>query len=366
MIVCCRFAVAGFVGLVVSACGQSVWAQRPILDLLPFRKIEADPHQQYRLAESNGPWLVMAATFSGEGAERQAHDLVVELRRDFHLEAYTHEMTFDFSNDLRDPRSGRLRGHYHAGDRLREVAVLVGNFPTVDDGKAEKTLQTIKYATPATLDVKRNGGTTQNLSALRRFVSSLYAPGSEQRQKGPMGKAFLTTNPMLPKEYFAPKGIDKLVEQMNDGVQHSLLDNPARYTVLVATFKGSVVLKQDKIREIENGKRMKSKLADAAWKAHRLTEGLRAKGYDAYEFHDRHASMVTVGSFNSPGLPRADGKIEINPQADKIIRHFKAKPAYGTTGGLKPERVAGIVLDIQPMLVEVPKRAISTDYARGK
>jgi len=49
---------------------------------------------------------------------------------------------------------------------------------------------------------------------------------------------------------------------------------------------------------------MKSELEAAAEKAHRLAKALRMKGYDAYEFHDRYASIVTVGSFNSAGTPR--------------------------------------------------------------
>ena len=60
--------------------------------------------------------------------------------------------------------------------------------------------------------------------------------------------------------------------------------------------------------------------------AHRLTEALRIKGYDAYEFHDRYCSIVTVGSFSSTGTPRRDGMIEINPEILAVIETFKAAP----------------------------------------
>ena len=143
-----------------------------------------------------------------------------------------------------------------------------------------------------------------------------------------MGHAFITTNPMLPPDYYAPKnGIDELVLRMNKDVTHSLLDCPGKYTVQVAHFMGKVTIDQREIQRIERGEEMEgSSLAKAAEKAHELTEALRDKGYEAYEFHDRYASIVTVGSFDSVGTPRVDGKIEINPQVHQIIEFFRAKP----------------------------------------
>ena len=76
-----------------------------------------------------------------------------------------------------------------------------------------------------------------------------------------------------------------------------------------------MIIKQDEIKAIQDGgKEMKSELAEAAKKADKLTKALRKKGYEAYQFHDRYASIVTVGSFNSVGTPRADGRTEINPR----------------------------------------------------
>ena len=74
-----------------------------------------------------------------------------------------------------------------------------------------------------------------------------------------------------------------------------------KYTVKVATFTGqNVLLTRKVIDQMEKGKtlNLKSKLVDAAEKAHKLTEALRAKGVQAYEFHDRASSIVTIGSFD--------------------------------------------------------------------
>ena len=53
-----------------------------------------------------------------------------------------------------------------------------------------------------------------------------------------MRNAFITTNPLLPDEYFVPKGLDRLVLEMNEPVKYSLLDCPGKYTVKIATFTG--------------------------------------------------------------------------------------------------------------------------------
>ncbi len=88
---------------------------------------------------------------------------------------------------------------------------------------------------------------------------------------------------------------------------------------------------------------------------------MRIKGWEAYEFHDLNASLVTVGSFESVGTPRPDGKIEINPQVHRIIDVFRAQPlnAIGEAGAMQPRSLVGIFFDVQPIPVEVPKRSIS-------
>ena len=49
-------------------------------------RIEADPNQAYRLKQENGPWMIMACSFSGaKEPRRQAHELVLELRKRYKL-----------------------------------------------------------------------------------------------------------------------------------------------------------------------------------------------------------------------------------------------------------------------------------------
>ncbi len=137
------------------------------------------------------------------------------------------------------------------------------------------------------------------------------------------------------------------------------------------------MIDQREIAAIKAGKKTKSTLAEAADKAHRLTEALRLKGYDAYEFHDRYASIVTVGSFNSVGTRRPDGRIEMDPQMRNIIERFRARPVnvpgqpVGATAvkslllPVAENKKANIPFDVQPIPIHVPKRSLGHEMNSG-
>ena len=225
---------------------------------------------------------------------------------------------------------------------------------------------------PKSLAVEAGKNTNQSLAGFRQLqkqvLEAILPEDSEELKRGPMANAFVVTNPILPNEYFVPKGIDNFVMEMNKGVPHSLLDCPERYSVKVATFTGhAVILDQKRLDEIESGKMPKSYLEDAAKSAHLLTEALRKKGYQAYEFHDRSSSIVTVGSFSSVGTRRDDGKIEINPAVHTIMKTFGVETTIEPGKTLevgKQKKLVGIPFDVQPVPVEVPRRTISTAYSR--
>lgn len=360
--------------LLLALLGSYASAAAPWNKLDLFHRLEADPEKSYPLTDRNGPWTIMAITFSGPYAEDQARELVHELRSKYKLPAYTHTMTFDHraEGSNKSPGAAHRKVRYRLNE-MREIAVLVGDFTDVEDRQAQKTLEKLKFAQPDCLDIQKRAKEgkpdSRTLGAMRAIQQAMLADSSPKKKRGPMRNAFITTNPLLPDEYFVPKGIDRLVLEMNEPVKYCLLDCPGKYTVKVATFTGRVVIDQKQIEEIEKkGKPFESQLAEAADKAHRVTMALREKGYEAYEFHDRYASIVTIGSFDSVGTPRADGKIEINPQAHAIIETFGAErkiiPGQAAPQLGKPKVEAGVMLDIQPMLVEVPKRSLAAQYER--
>lgn len=362
-------------GLVVAAglAGTS-WAESPWKRIgFVKQRVEANPQVDYALTQQNGPWMIMAATFSSDGADAQAKALVFELRSKHNLPAFVHPKKFDYTESVK----GLGVDEYNRPKRMRHVknvardeyAVLVGNYSAFSDPKAQRDLDLVKAIYPDALRPTNKGQTTQQLAWWYNLKQQVTRQQGKKPQ-GPMGRAFITTNPLLPAQFFGQsQGVDKFVEDMNRGVRHSLLDCPGKYTVLVATFKGQVVLDQSKIQKIESGaEAAESKLATAAEHAHQVCEKLRASGYDAYEFHDRSASMVTVGSFESVGTPRRDGKTEINPKMFEIMQSFAGadaglppnlvyKNALRPAIGRRPKILDGIPLDVQPMPVQVPRRS---------
>jgi hypothetical protein len=357
-----RFAWAGRLALLGLLVGGPIAQAAPNLrSLVPFaKKVEADPQKTYEVTEEHGPWMIMATSFSGIGAEEQAQELVLELRKSFNLEAYQHRRTFDFTEPVighgLTPQGEPKKMRYRQNVRFDEIAVLVGHYARPDASEIESTLYKVKYARPNCLDLSKRSQSSQRFAGLRAIQRRIH-PNPEKRQRGPMGNAFVTRNPLLPEEFFVAPGLDSLVLEMNQGVEHSLLDCPAKYTVKVATFRGEMTMDLSKMEaQPKLFRTQPTKLEQAAEKAHLLTKALRAKGVEAYEFHDRFESIVTVGSFQSVGSPRDDGKIEIDPAVHAIIETYRAeKQPLGTMVGLKPQTLNGIAFDIQPQPVEVPR-----------
>lgn len=326
----------------------------------------------YRLTAQQGPWMILAASFAGESAEKEANDLVMEMRKRWRLPAYTYSEHFDFSQPVDgiglSEDGTPLKLKHRLPIAYDEIAVLVGNFPSVSDPQLQKTLDFVKHARSPVLEANlKVEKTSMRYAGLRSFTRR-HSGEEADRAKGLMGQAFVTRNPLLPEEFFAPKGIDSMVASMNSGVEHSLLDCPGKYSVRIATFRGTVLIDQRQVKEALATNRFESRLMEAAEKAHRLTESLRKRKVEAYLFHDRHESIVTVGSFNSVGVPRDDGMIEIDPAIYRIIKDYSPEQRMlpdGRQAGLMPKSIAGISLDLQPVAVEVPKRSVATDYRRA-
>jgi hypothetical protein len=367
-------------------------AAPPWSNLNPLKGVDADPDKAYALDEANGPWMILACTFSGDGAEKQAKELAYELRKRYKLPAYTHSAQIDPGeapdvgiDRYGNPRKGKYWKYKDDKEKAKhpkiaEFAVLVGNYQSVEDPEAQKALRTIKYAMPQCLDVKDGKETHQDLSGWRKIQQQVYeAIGSDRKKFGPMSHAMVITNPMLPSEYFTQRnGVDEEIVALNKGVSYSLLDCPGKYTVRVATFRGQVIIKQDDIRAVERGiEKMDGKLVEAAKKADKLATALRMKGYEAYQFHDRYSSIVTVGSFNSVGTMGADGQPQFSPEVKRIVQTFGTEvdttPAIQNgvknlsnvdqrtlpTAVKELKKVVGISFDVQPIPIEVPKRAFS-------
>ncbi|MBX3415777.1 MAG: hypothetical protein KF708_24040 [Pirellulales bacterium] len=353
-------------GLTACLSVANLSAAPPVLAV--FRRVEADPKQEYAITEENGPWTILAVTFIGEQAQAKAKALVIELRQRYKLPAYTHRVHYDYTGEVEgrglDEFGGKRIMRYNRNTQVDEIAVLVGDYPTVDDVEAQRTLEKLRFAKPECLIGE--GEASRPLAGLREMQRMVQARiGDEKKDRGPL-RPFMTTNPLLPPEYFAPKGADNFVVQLNKDLEFSLLDCPGRYTIRVATFNGATTIDPQKIKKVESGGDMASRLIEAGEQAHKLTMALRAKGYEAYEYHDRQTSIVTVGSFEQLGAMQ-DGAVQVNPDVQKLLQVFTA-PTNTTPGApmtAKPRTVGGLALDLKPMAIEVPKRSIGHEYERS-
>ena len=364
----CVWTLAAFVA---PAEADSPW-QRMTL----FKKLEADPYNAYRLSEQQGPWLILATTFTGEQAADDAQKLVYELRSSFKLPAYSHRMDFDFQAGTKGrgvDQFGAPKKMKYRVTRATEVAVLIGDFSALDDPQARKTLDKVRYFQPDCMTRKGEEQTWTKDRTVKgwRSLQQALTRGKDGQTVGPMAHAFITSNPLIPDDYFKPKGLDKMIVDMNKPLKHSLIHCPGKYSVRVATFGSPAIpiVGEDKEKEAQATRIIHGTLEDAAEKAHKLSEALRAKGYEAWEFHDRTSSMVCVGSFDSVGSPRTDGKIEINPQIHLIMETFGAEkkmaPGQAPIVG-QPKTMVGVTFDVQPLPVEVPRASISADYTAGR
>ncbi len=345
-----------------------------------FGGAQGDAQAMYPLAEKDGPWLVLATTFRGEGARDDARRLVQELRTAHRLEAYTHEKAFDYTGAQRgiglNPDGTPKRMRYANSEQVVEVAVLVGSFSSADDPRGQKILQKVKTLRPKAIEASDDRLENEFLEANRDHLRA--APGA----KPPLHAAILIPNPLLPEDYFSRQRIDEFVMEMNADVTHGLLDCPARYTVRVATFTGAGTFNTgpDAAEPVESGPGLvdmgrfvevlkgngwkdpqlrgvdrESRLVEAADKAHRLTESLRRRGWQAWEFHDRDESIVCVGSIDQLSVPGPDGRAVPHPEIARIVASLGPDPALLARGQMMPRAFDGILLDVQPRPIDVPR-----------
>lgn len=366
---------------------QIAFAGNPFGIPLPFKRVESNPNKEYFLSDSNGPWLIMCASFAGEAGLQQAKDLVLELRRDHKLNAYMFKHRFDYSGTLegkgwtldQDHMPTIQRMKYRNYNDFEEIAVLVGDFEDLNSPKAQKALEKVKYIWPKTLTVSETTKTSQRFAVWRELQRRIH-PDKERKKKGQMASAFLTPNPMLPDEYFNPNGPDKFILDLNRNIEFSLLKCPKQYSVRVASFRGESSLNLSDNEETGSdfsinrllGKGKESKLAEGADKAHRLAVALRSKGIEAYEYHDRSESIVCIGSFDWL-LQRGDGrtiKDKTNPGVAKIVRQYGAirQDLPGLPGAIRSKslpELPDVLFDITPLPMEVPRYSVGSDYARN-
>ncbi|MBX3443930.1 MAG: hypothetical protein KF774_16095 [Planctomyces sp.] len=327
-------------------------------------KIEAVEGKRYQLTREHGPWMIMVATFhtsaadgqtvEGKSPENAAADLVLELRKR-NLPAYVHKITAGSEMVRTVDRTGRD----DVRKNLRMVTswgVIAGNYPSLDDPLAQKTLAYVKQLKPRCLD--QESGVVW------------YAKAGE----GPLRNAFLTTNPLLSEEEIkARQGIDPLLIRLNSDDNYSLLENKGQYTLQVAMFTGRKVLANTLASQrtsigVEDGQA--SPLDLAAQEARDLTLALREfRKIEAYVWHDHFQSIVTVGSFSGPDDPKLREAYELFRAKEKFVQ--KSGQIEEVPETFYPPSRTGNGVQMwafmpQPVVMPVPKMRARVASAAGK
>lgn len=323
---------------------------KDFLKKLTAKKVEADPNKEYTLNETNGPWMILVHTFSGPKSKESANLLVYQLRKDYNLKAYAYSKTFE--HDTRKEKYvttnpyARTRPQYNKKGKVQEFAVLIGDFQSVEDQDLQDTLQAVRECFP---------------ECMKQFPGQKIAKGSPT----PFVRSFAVTNPVLGADFFGKNGsVDDFVAKLNEQRPYTLLNCPGKYTVQVATFSGKVEIKPENVQAILDGRKAfggpVSELELGEKAAIKLCKILRDNGFEAYEFHDRYQSIVTVGSFNSLGRQLPNGLIDNDPQIQAVMQHFQGKPATQGIGENtithEPKKFGNIECDIQPRVIEVPRK----------
>ena len=325
----CVVGLALVLGVLTSA---AVRAENPLKGRWTS-KIDADPAKSYALDKAHGPWMVMVASFHSAGSNKDktlgkspteaAHELVLELRR-MKVPAYVYEVKA--KNESVKAQDTQGRPQRMKNRRIVDsVCVLAGNYPTIDDNKAQQTLKFVKQFNP---------------KCLQTGVDFTVSPG----RPGPLSKAFMTSNPLLTEEEMeaAKQASDPLLVTLNNDETFSLYENKGKYTLVVARFSGkSVNVVNESLAKAESyftpGD---NDLFAATLSARELVKALRSReplpinahpdakdlqGYcrmDAFIWHDRTTSYVTVGAFETPN----------DPEVQRLVKMFGPKLTTSATG----------------------------------
>lgn len=349
--------------LIVAAAAMPVAADTPgLLKIFARNPARGLPMEVRELSEEDGPWLILASTLVGEDAESRAYRLAEEIRRDLKLPAFIYKEEFDFTGDFARDESRRLR--YANRYAYEAYAVLVGEFDTVEHPEIDQHLTRLKQATPAVFRDPDEVAAETSLKNPVTAVKALHRKLVESRtegSKGPMANAFVTRNPILPPEYFESPQVDSFVRRLNQDKAFSLLECEGKYTVVVRTFEGfGTIVGAKQGKEFQPSMKRLDRIAADADK---MVKELRKKGVEAYQYHDRRRSLVTVGSFDTLGRELPDGGFEYDPAIRRVIDEYKAfnvrpelaRQVPNNSKGAAANNVAMIPFDVEPNPIAVPK-----------
>lgn len=290
----------------------------------------SDGRQLYPLTAEPGPVMIKVASFIGSyknpngevfanGLEI-ANALAKELREEHGIEAYTCSFQAGGGGERTPEQQEAFEKQLELFEEKFKVAprvfklrtpppvnwvVLAGSFKSYEDKHAQRMLDKVRQINPRCI--------SGDLRKQLRFGRS------EGDVPNPLKTAMLVVSP----HPNAPKLVTSAEEEqnrlfhmlleLNDGERYSVYQLNAPGTIQVAQYRGIAVVDEKKAKSLFANNKVKEDKAIlqlSAQKAIVLTETLRKQGYEAYVFHGKFASIVTVGGYTGYDDPRLRADIE--------------------------------------------------------
>ncbi|MBL8821694.1 MAG: hypothetical protein JNJ77_03830 [Planctomycetia bacterium] len=319
---------------------------------------ETGPVIKYPLTEKEGPWLIHIGSFRGDEALEFANRFAEETRSKYKYQTYVYSMNEEDARQDREAlRQMQLKtiGSETLAESterqklktvrvIKEFSVFVGSFPDMENARIEAAR--IKEFDPpssipafgvhlynepkakAVRDPEAN--TFGGIFGLRATTQSEEGKRIKQSLGNPYRQAFVVRNPVVTRKKSPTVTVqnknsvpmDPAWNELNAREKHSIFSCPKSWTLVVAKFdppsevsplNSSVVQVGNRSTPASLGKGLENAAETARQMAELLRDG--GKGYDAYVFHTRQYSLVTVGAFEH----RFDPNME---QAWNILSQF--------------------------------------------
>lgn len=302
---------------------------------------------KYPLTEREGPWLIHIGSFRGDDAYDFAHRFAEETRTKHRYLTFVYSMherdALQDREQLRQEQLKLIGSETIAGSTekqklrtvrvIKEYSVFVGNYPDMEKARVESvkikelppptsipSFGVHLYKEPTTKATSDPEAGQYGIFGMKATTRSEEGKRVDQSQGNPYRQSFVVRNPMLrdrPSTVVKQNAaaFDPSWRELNAQERHSIFTCPKNWTLVVATCippSEMIPMQNSVVQTSMNrpGKELGKGLELAADNARKIAELLRdgGKGYDAYVFHTRHYSVVTVGAFearNDPNMERA-------------------------------------------------------------
>ncbi len=344
--------IRGFISALLLACiTWAAMAQGP-----------ANNEQQikYALTNREGPYIIHIGSFRGDESLEFATRFAEETREKHRYQTYIFSMNeADAIKEREALRQAQLKmigseKLYNSDEKqkfktvrvVKEYSVFVGSYPDMETARIEAVK--IKelppptsipssgvhlYKEPTTRAKADPDAGKYGIFGMRSNVQSEEGKRLKDAAGNPYRQAFVVFNPLRQKPTTtvtqqSPVPFDPIWKELNEKEKYSIFSCPKNWTIVVAKFSApSPVQSTMRPSVVQTGfnpapNDLGKGLERAAETARQIAELLRdgGKGYDAYVFHTREYSIVTVGAFEH----RLDPNME---QAWTILKQFAESQA---------------------------------------